>query len=69
MPYRPKNLQRALNERGIGRVVVKKRGVPVEPEEVARQLKLSGKDEMTLVLTLIGLQRVVFLCRRVRVLS
>ena len=66
MPYRPKNLQRALRERGVGRVVVKKRGVPLEPEDVQRELKLAGPEEMILVLTKRGLQRVVFLCRRLQ---
>jgi len=66
MPYRPKNVQKALRDRGVGRVIVKKRGVPIEPEDVQRELKLSGPEEMILVLTKIGLQRVVFLCRRVQ---
>ena len=64
MPYRPKNVQKALRERGVGRVIVKKRGVPIEPEDVARELKLDGPNEMILILSRIGQQRIAFLCHR-----
>lgn len=51
LPYREKQLKAALHERGIGRLVIKKRGVQVVPEELRKRLALKGDDEATLVLT------------------
>ncbi|BDI28756.1 methyltransferase [Capsulimonas corticalis] len=65
-PYHFKTLQKALNARGVGRVVVKKRGVPHEPEAVIKQLKLKGTEEMTVVLTRMGDKQIAILCRRVQ---
>ncbi len=50
-PFHIKTLQKALNNRDIGKVVVKKRGFPLEPEEVRKQLKLKGQSEAVIVLT------------------
>ncbi|HVK05344.1 MAG TPA: methyltransferase domain-containing protein [Armatimonadaceae bacterium] len=51
LPYRPRVVGEWLRARGIGRLVVKKRRFPKEPDAVARELKLSGRgDEGTLVL-------------------
>ncbi len=50
-PYSPRRLGRTLRDRGIGRLVVKKRRFPQEPAALARELKLSGHGtEVTLVL-------------------
>ncbi|TGN64404.1 class I SAM-dependent methyltransferase [Nocardioides eburneiflavus] len=51
LPYREKQLRAALQERGIGRLTIKKRGVQVVPEELRKRLALRGDDEATLVLT------------------
>ena len=51
LPYREKPLRAALQERGIGRLTIKKRGVQVVPEELRKRLALRGDDEATLVLT------------------
>jgi SAM-dependent methyltransferase len=51
LPYREKQLRAALQERGIGRLTIKKRGVQVVPEELRRRLALRGENEATLVLT------------------
>jgi hypothetical protein len=61
-----KALNRALRERSVGRVVIKKRGFPQEPEQVRKQLKLAGDQELTIVLTRVGLQHQVILCRPVK---
>lgn len=52
MPYRTKLLRQWLAERGIGRLEVKKRGVPLDPAEVRRELLGSnhGEQEATLLL-------------------
>jgi SAM-dependent methyltransferase len=51
LPYREKQLRAALQERGIGRLTIKKRGVQVVPEELRKRLALRGENEATLVLT------------------
>ena len=45
LPYREKQLQAALRERGIGRLTIKKRGVDVVPEQLRKRLALSGDEE------------------------
>lgn len=62
-PYGKKRLQDALTALRIGRVVIKKRGFPQEPDEMRRQLKLRGENEITVVLARIGTGHDVFLCR------
>lgn len=64
-PYHLRNLQRALKERRIGRVVIKKRGFPEEPEQVRKQLKLNGTNEITVILTRCGVQLQAILCEPV----
>lgn len=51
LPVNEKQLRRALKERGIGRLEIKKRGVPVEPAELRKRLKLQGAGSATLILT------------------
>ncbi len=50
-PYRPKTFGAILRTRGIGRLIVKKRHFPKEPDAVARDLQLKGgQSEGILVL-------------------
>ena len=65
-PFHLKALNRRLRELSVGRVVIKKRGFPQEPGEVRKQLKLTGDQEMTLVLTRVDRQHQVILCRPVK---
>jgi hypothetical protein len=51
LPYQEKQLRRALADRGIGRLTIKKRGVDVVPEQLRRRLGLRGDREATVVLT------------------
>jgi SAM-dependent methyltransferase len=45
-PFQLKQLRHYLRERRVGSVTIKKRGSPLEPEQLLRQLRLSGhKDE------------------------
>jgi hypothetical protein len=46
-----KRLREWLRARGVGRVTVKKRGSPLEPEELQRQLRLRGEESRILFLT------------------
>jgi hypothetical protein len=68
MPCRIKPLRQWLASRGIGRLEVKKRGVPLDPEEVRRELLVSnqGSEEATLLLTRIGSQIMAIVAKRVR---
>ncbi|WP_425339352.1 THUMP-like domain-containing protein [Brevibacterium marinum] len=55
------NLRKALISRGIGSVVIKKRGADIVPDQVRRQLKLPSGDKATLVFTRLGERHVVLL--------
>lgn len=65
MPFSPKAVNHRLRELDAGRIIVKKRGVPFEPEEVERRMKLSGSRELVLVLTRICGKAWALLCRAV----
>ena len=55
LPYRERTLGRWLREQGIGRLVVKKRRYPKEPEAVRKELGLKGHgEEATLVIVAQG---------------
>jgi hypothetical protein len=51
MPFGLKRLRQWLRERGVGRVIVKKRGSPIDPQELEHQLRLTGDKERVLFLT------------------
>jgi hypothetical protein len=50
-PFQLKRLRAYLRERDVGRVVVKKRGSPLEPEALIRDLRLKGDTERVVFLT------------------
>ena len=50
-PFGLKRLRSYLRERHIGRVTVKKRGSPLQPEALIRDLRLSGDQERVVFLT------------------
>nr|WP_281380271.1 class I SAM-dependent methyltransferase [Armatimonas rosea] len=55
LPYRERTLGRWLREQGVGRLVVKKRRYPKEPDAVHKELGLKGKgSEATLVIVADG---------------
>ncbi|WP_420713352.1 THUMP-like domain-containing protein, partial [Streptomyces sp. NRRL WC-3549] len=51
LPFNMKKLKALLRERGVGVLTVKKRGSPVEPEELRRKMKLQGPATATVFLT------------------
>ncbi|SDC09123.1 RNA cap guanine-N2 methyltransferase [Geodermatophilus telluris] len=51
LPFHLKRLRALLRARGVGRVVVKKRGSAIEPETLARQLRGPGTGTATVVVT------------------
>jgi hypothetical protein len=62
LPWGLKRLRGYLAARGVGHVVVKRRGSPIDPEELRRALRLSGDGEATVVLTRARGRRVVVVC-------
>jgi hypothetical protein len=64
MPYRLKPLRQWLGARNIGRLEIKKRGVPLDPEQVRRDLKSDGDAEVTILLSCIDGQTTAIIARR-----
>lgn len=62
MPFNLKKLRAYLRERGVGTVTVKKRGTAVTPETLIAQLKLTGSESRTLVLTRYQGRQIVLIC-------
>ncbi|SOD94007.1 class I SAM-dependent methyltransferase [Blastococcus haudaquaticus] len=62
LPFNLKKLKAHLRSRGIGRVVVKKRGSPIEPETLARQLRGPGSDAAVVVVTRVAGAPTVLVC-------
>jgi len=50
-PFSLKRLRATLRQRGVGQVTVKKRGSPLQPEALIRDLRLSGSAERVIFLT------------------
>ena len=65
LPFGLKALRTRLRDRGVGRVEVLKRGSALDVEQLRRQLRLSGPNEASVVLTRIAGQQSVLLARPV----
>lgn len=65
LPAGEKALRRALAERGIGTLEIKKRGVPVDPAQLRTRLQLRGPGSATLILTRAEGTHVALLAERV----
>jgi len=65
LPADTRGLAKALRERGIGRLEIKKRGVDVDPAVLRKELKLRGDGSATLIVTRIGAKRLAVLADRV----
>ena len=61
LPFREKPLKAALQQRRVGTLTIKKRGVQVVPEELVKRLKLSGPNRATVVMTRVDGQGRAFL--------
>ncbi len=66
MPLDVKRLARNLRDRNIGRLEIKKRGVPHDPETLRRRLTLRGELPAVLILASIGRSATAILARRCR---
>ncbi|TFC43365.1 SAM-dependent methyltransferase [Cryobacterium sp. TMT1-21] len=69
LPVDEKKLRLALQERRIGTLEIKKRGVDVDPATLRTRLRLKGPESGTLVLTRAAGHRVALLVERVSALS
>lgn len=65
LPSGTKKLAKALRERGIGRLEIKKRGVDIDPAVLRKSLGLRGDESATLIVTRIGKRRIALLADRV----
>ncbi len=65
LPADVKQLSRALREREIGTLEIKKRGVDIDPAALRTKLKLRGPESATLIVTRIEGRRVALLTDRV----
>jgi hypothetical protein len=64
LPFNLKRLRRFLQERKVGRVTVKKRGSPLQPQELIRSLRLKGEfeKERLIFLTHLRGRPIVIIC-------
>ncbi|GAA1440017.1 THUMP-like domain-containing protein [Leifsonia poae] len=64
LPFQEKELKRALRQRGIGTLEIKKRGVDVNPAALRKRLSLSGSGSATVVLTRVAGRHTALLVER-----
>ncbi|HEX2808209.1 MAG TPA: SAM-dependent methyltransferase, partial [Kineosporiaceae bacterium] len=64
--FQLKTLRTWLRDRGVGRLTIKKRGTAVEPDQLRRQLRLTGSREATIVLTRVAGRQSVLSVRPLR---
>jgi SAM-dependent methyltransferase len=62
MPFNLKKLISYLRAEGVGHVTIKKRGVPMMPDELLPKMKLEGDESCTLVLTRYKGAAIVLIC-------
>lgn len=62
-----KRLRAMLRERNVGSVTVKKRGSAVDPAALRRDLRLSGTEHATIVLTRVAGAQTVIVCEPVQI--
>jgi hypothetical protein len=65
-PFGLKRLRAYLRGKGVGRVTVKKRGSPIKPEELIRELRLSGDAERVVFLTHLQGKPITIIAQSVR---
>nr|WP_244953926.1 SAM-dependent methyltransferase [Spelaeicoccus albus] len=63
LPMSLKKLRAYLAERNVGIVTIKKRGSNIVPEQLRQQLRLSGDNEATIVLTRVGKSHLAMVVR------
>lgn len=66
LPFGLKRLKAYLRERNVGQLTIKKRGTAVVPEQLRKQLVLTGTEEATIVLTRVAGAQTVLLVEPLR---
>lgn len=66
LPLDELTIRKALAQRGIGNLEIKKRGVDITPEELRPKLKLKGEGAATLILTKVGDARRALIVQPIR---
>ena len=61
-PFQLKRFRAYLRDRGVGQVVVKKRGSPLQPETLIRDLRLKGDKNRIVFLTHLQGRPIVLIC-------
>ena len=61
-PFNVKRLREYLRARGVGEVTVKKRGSPLQPEELIQMLRLGGDERRVVFLTHLDGAPIVVVC-------
>ncbi len=61
-PFQLKRLKRYVREQKIGRVTVKKRGSPLDPQWLEKQLKPKGEHSATIFMTQVAGEPTVIVC-------
>jgi hypothetical protein len=61
--FQLKTLRTWLRDRGVGKLTIKKRGTAVEPEVLRKQLRLTGDNTATIVLTRVSNRQSVLVVR------
>jgi len=69
MPFNLKKLSHRMHQLNIGRVTIKKRGSPLDPQQLERALKLKGDLSLTLILTHVQGKPYVLLCEELNSFS
>jgi hypothetical protein len=66
LPLDEATIRKALAQRGIGKLEIKKRGVDITPEELRPKLRLKGEGAATLILTKVGDARRALIVQPIR---
>jgi hypothetical protein len=64
IPFQLKRLRRYLRERNVGRLTIKKRGSPLDPDALRKRLRLRGDEEKVIFLTKVKGKATVLVGRR-----
>ena len=64
-PFSLKRLRSSIRSHKAGTITIKKRGSAVDTEKLRRDLRASGPESMTVVLTRIGEKPFYLLCREI----
>jgi hypothetical protein len=62
LPFNLKRLRGYLRARNVGKISVKKRGSPLQPEQLIQMLKLKGDEQRVVVLTHLDGSPIVVVC-------